>query len=655
MCGITGVFQPRHTRRHDWTVVSDMAAPIRHRGPDDSGAWIDSDVGIGLAHRRLSIIDLSEAGRQPMVSGTGRYVIVFNGEIYNYRELRRELTRIAEPRWRGHSDTEVLLAGFELWGVDRTLTRTNGMFAFAVWDRRDHALRLARDRIGEKPLYYGWLNDTFAFGSDLACLQVHPDWDGSIDRSALMLYMRYGYVPSPYSIFKRVQKLPAGTLLELTATEATNGQTPRLIQYWSAADIASAGQRDPLSEPSHVLADRLDDLLRTAVQLRMEADVPLGAFLSGGIDSSTVVALMQAQTGVPIRTFTVGFTESSYNEAPHARQLASALGTDHTELIVSPAQAREVIPLLPAMYGEPFADSSQIPTYLVSRLARQHVTVALSGDGGDELFGGYNRYLWGQRLLDAPLSPTVRSALGSLLRLLSPRQWNTLIGALRQVIRTRGVVSHPGDSIHKLADSLGTTDAASLYAHLTSVWQRPQDLVLCGDGHYLAPAARASAIDSAGPVELMMYMDLVTYLPDDILVKLDRASMYVSLEARVPMLDHNVVEFAWRLPMSAKLHHGRGKWLLRQVLHRYVPERLAAGPKSGFGVPLDSWLRSPLRDWAEELLREDRLRSDGFLDSRAVQNVWSEHLSGRHNRQHQLWNVLMFQAWLTSNPRAVTQ
>jgi asparagine synthase (glutamine-hydrolysing) len=646
MCGFCGFIQTdRVIEPYAMKVVVErMADTLMHRGPDDSGSWVDVYAGIALGHRRLSIIDLSPEGHQPMTSPSGRYVIAYNGEIYNFRELRLELER-GGVTWRGHSDTEVMLAAFEAWGVERALERFNGMFAFALWDRQERALHLARDRLGEKPLYYGWMGKTFLFGSELKPLRAHPAWRGDVDRNALAAYVRHNYVPSPYSIYQGIAKLPPAHHLRIPLTDS---HAARPKPYWSLRQAAEAGVADPLQLDDDAAVDELDRLLRDAIGRRMVADVPVGVFLSGGIDSSTVVALMQAQSSKPVRSFSIGFDEEGYNEARHAKAVARHLGTDHTELYVTPGEAMSVIPQLPMMYDEPFADSSQIPTFLVSQLARRHVTVTLSGDGGDELFCGYVRYFWGRRIWNRlrRLPYRVRALAANAIGALSPNAWNVLFAGLNRIMPSTRLGELTGDRVHKLANVLAVPTPDALYHGLVSHWPRPEVLVYGSREPATALTDRARWANLADFTQRMMYLDGVTYLPDDILVKVDRASMAVSLEARVPMLDHRVVEFAWRVPLSSKTRNDQGKWLLRQVLYRYVPPHLIDRPKMGFGVPIDSWLRGPLRAWAEELLSEHRLREDGYFNPAPIREKWAEHLSGTRNWQYWLWDILMFQAWL---------
>jgi len=656
MCGLVGFLGGAHSDGLFTNVallqLQRMADTIVSRGPDDAGYWVNPESGIGLGHRRLSILDLSTAGHQPMVCHTGRYVIAFNGEIYNHLDLRAELEKVgaggtAVGGWRGHSDTEALLAGFAAWGIKATIERCIGMFAFAVWDRQERVLTLGRDRLGEKPLYYGWQGQwdkaCFLFGSELKALKAHPTFAAEINRDALCLLMRHNYIPAPHSIYRGIYKLQPGTLLTLSL----NRREPVIESYWSLAEVAVTGNRSLLVGSPEAMVDELETLLKSAVRQQMMADVPLGAFLSGGIDSSTVVALMQAQSDRPVKTFTIGFNEEGYNEAVHAKSVARHLGTDHTELYVTPQQALDVIPKLPDLYCEPFSDSSQIPTFLVSQLARQQVTVSLSGDAGDELFSGYNRYvlarnIWGKI---SRLPRGVRALGASGIYALPPAAWNSLLGPMQPMMPRSLRQANIGDKLHKGAGVLSAQGVDDLYLGLVSHWE-PEGLVI--GGQEPATCLRGTLLELAGldNVQRMMALDAMTYLPDDILVKVDRAAMGVSLEGRVPFLDHRVVEFAWRVPQSMKLRDGVGKWILRQVLYRHIPKELIERPKMGFGVPIDSWLRGPLRDWAETLLDEGRLRREGFFYPAPIRAKWAEHLSGKRNWQYHLWDVLMFQAWL---------
>jgi asparagine synthase (glutamine-hydrolysing) len=637
MCGLTGFLGGLGDLDTDEALLHRMADKLMHRGPDDAGVWCDSVQRIGFGHRRLAIVDLSPAGHQPMVSACERYVIAFNGEIYNHLALRQLLGNVA---WRGHSDTETLLAGIAAWGLEATLIKSIGMFAIALWDRQTQALSLARDRMGEKPLYYGWQGSgtarVFLFGSELNALKAHPAFAADIDRDALCLLMRYGYIPAPHSIYRGIAKLEPGALLTVSLSQPD----PKIWKYWDAVQAAAAGVANPFVGSPCEAVDALEALTGEAVRQQMMADVPLGAFLSGGVDSSTVVALMQAQSARPIKTFTIGFDDAGYSEAIHAKKIAQHLGTEHTELYVSPAQAMDVIPRLPGMYCEPFADSSQIPTYLVSQLAKQHVTVSLSGDAGDELFCGYNRYqitagLWKKLSgIPAPLRRITAKGITSI----TPQTWNRYAGFLPW--------TSVGDKMHKGAGVMASTSAAELYLGIVSSWIDPSAVVIRGTEPATFLAANAPLLFGLSDVQRMMALDTVTYLPDDILVKVDRAAMANSLESRVPFLDHRMVEFAWRLPMEYKLRDGQTKWALRQVLYRHVPRELIERPKMGFGFPIDKWLRGPMRGWAEDLLSEARLKREGYFYPGLIRQKWAEHLSENRNWSSQLWAVLMFQAWL---------
>lgn len=645
MCGIAGFLDLSRSAGREalQDTVLRMANTLHHRGPDDDGNWVDPQAGIALGFRRLSIIDLSPEGHQPMLSATGRYVVAFNGEIYNHADLRQELE--GGTRFRGHSDTEVMLAAIERWGMEQAVRRFVGMFAFAVWDRQERLLYLGRDRIGEKPLYYGWIGETFLFASELKALRTHPAFRTEVDRDALGAYTRHGYVPAPYSIYKGIAKLIPGTLLTVDGAGGKDLSSP--VPYWSPTEVAESGATDPLPADDQAAADQLDHLLRQAIRQQMVADVPLGAFLSGGIDSSTVVALMQAQSTRPVKTFAIGFHEAEYNEAVYAQAVARHLGTEHTELYVTPVEAQRVICKLPALYDEPFGDSSQIPTYLVSQLARRNVTVSLSGDGGDELFAGYSRYtlissIW-KKINWMPYS--LRHVTASVLGEISSPRWDRAFSALQTILPLNRERYYP------------FARKARTFADLVARVESPEGiyqswLTKCHGSPVLGATPRGVLtngklkVNLANSMQRLMYFDMISYLPDDILVKVDRASMGVSLESRAPFLDHRVVEFAWRVPVSMKVRNGQRKWLLRQVLYRYVPPKLVERPKVGFSVPIDSWLRGPLRDWAEALLDETRLRSQGFFDVAPVRQKWAEHLAEKQNWHYSLWNVLMFQAWL---------
>jgi len=643
MCGISGVWS---SNAYDLCrpVIEGMADALAHRGPDDSGIWVDEASGIALGHRRLSILDISPAGHQPMRSAGGRYVLVFNGEIYNHADLRAELEdRRMAPDWRGHSDTETLLAAVEAWGLEKTLKRSIGMFAIAIWDRQDRCLMLARDRIGEKPLYYGWNGRCFFFASDLAALRAHPAFRGEINRDALALLMRLNYIPAPHSIYRGIEKLVPGTYACVRQGERDVRSTP----FWSVAEAAANGLEHPFKGTRAEAVERLEVLLKDAVGRQMIADVPLGAFLSGGVDSSTVVALMQAQSTRPVKTFTIGFHETVYNEAIHAQAVAQHLGTDHSEWYVTPQDALDVIPKLPGMFSEPFSDSSQIPTYLVSLLAKRHVSVSLSGDAGDELFGGYDRYAsvgaYWTSLSRVPRP--VRRLLAHGITTLSGEQWNRFARPVKAFLPTRYSKRDFGSMARKGADALLVDHLEPVYQRAMSHWANPNELVL-GGSEPVTALTRPWELRGRAPIHQMMAVDQVSYLPDDILCKVDRAAMAVSLETRVPFLDHRVIEFAWQLPLSYIVRGGVAKWPLREVLARYVPRRLTDRPKMGFAVPIGNWLRGPLRDWAESLLDASRLRQEGFFDPVPIRLKWGEHVSGKANWRYLLWDVLMFESWL---------
>lgn len=637
MCGIAGFLTGRDDRLPLSTHVRAMTDCIAHRGPDDEGLWIDQEHGVGLGHRRLSILDLSPAGHQPMASGCGRYVTVYNGEIYNFRTLKAEVEAATTIEWRGHSDTEVMLAAISLWGVEKTLPKLNGMFAMAIWDRRLQRLHLARDRFGEKPLYYAKVGGTFLFGSELKALKTHPAFKAELDRDALTLYLRHNYIPAPHTIWKGVSKLEPASHLTIEA-DGTVGDPQ---SYWSFKQVALAGVSNPLPDgPANI--DALEAVLMQAVGLRMEADVPLGAFLSGGIDSSLIVAMMQRQSTRPAKTFTIGFSDKAYNEADVAKAVARHLHTEHHELYVTPNDALALIPSLPTIWDEPFSDSSQIPTYLVSRMTRQNVTVALSGDAGDELFGGYNRYILGDRIWSATgwMPPALRSALGNVLRSPTTGTIAQFVSGLMPAAYRHNAIR---DRLPKVAAVLESQDHQQLYRHLVSHLSDPASLVL--GGHEPTTLLNHPSPDLEDPIHTMMYLDTLTYLPGDILTKVDRASMAVSLETRVPFLDPDVAAFAWRLPMSAKIRGGTGKHILRQLLYRHVPQAIIDRPKMGFGVPIEDWLRKPLVEWADSLLSRERLTRDGVFAVEPVVRMWEEHRSGKRRWHYQLWDILMFQAW----------
>jgi asparagine synthase (glutamine-hydrolysing) len=638
MCGIAGIMTLRAELSSNM-VCDKITHSIQHRGPDKSGLWKSSDGFVTFLHTRLSILDLSSAGDQPMISKSGRYVITFNGEIYNHLELRK---KIKNKDFRGHSDTETLLACIDEWGLYATLKSAVGMFSLALWDVKTRELHLARDRVGEKPLYYGWQgeldNAFFIFGSELKSLKAHPLFKPIIDRNSISLLLRHNCIPAPHTIYQKVFKLLPGTILSVSL----ECREPKFHTYWSAKEVAENGVNSLYNDKDVNILNKLEELLKQSVRRQTLSDVPLGAFLSGGVDSSLIVALMQKYSTRPVKTFTIGFFEDEYNEAKYAKKIARHLKTDHTELYVSPEDVLDIIPQLPTIYDEPFSDSSQIPTFLVSKLAQQHVTVSLSGDGADEIFCGYNRYLltdkiWGKLSL---LPVSVRHGLANAVTKISPRVWSKIFSPF--------FYNNIGDKIHKAASVLDSSSIDEVYLSLVSHWTDPESIVLKSREHDTILKGGMPSLSDLSQIQKMMLLDLLTYLPDDILVKVDRAAMSVSLETRCPFLDHNIIDFAWHMPMNFKIRNGDGKWALRQILYKYVPKDLIDRPKMGFGIPIDSWLRGPLRGWAENLLDESRLIEEGYFNPKPIREKWMEHLSGKKNWQYQLWDVLMFQAWLES-------
>jgi asparagine synthase (glutamine-hydrolysing) len=649
MCGLTGFLWKNSSSTFDaQNQLKAMTNSILHRGPDDEGFWIDKPSRIAIGHRRLSVLDLSSAGHQPMHSHSSRFVIAFNGEIYNHISLREDLEiELMQPiNWKGHSDTETLLYCFEQWGIDITLEKITGMFSISLFDKELKDFYLIRDRMGEKPIYYGWVKNHFIFGSELKALKEFDNFSQEVDPDALALFLKYSYVPAPFTIYKNIEKLTQGTYLKLSMIDDSwSHNNLSLNQYWKMEDIAKSGnQENKYSDSEDNAIEELEKLLSKSVKRQMISDVSLGAFLSGGIDSSLIVALMQKQSNKKVKTFTIGFNEDGFNEADEAIQIAKYLDTDHTELYVNPEDAMNVINKLPKIYDEPFADSSQIPTFLVSQLAREHVTVSLSGDGGDEMFGGYTRYFMANRVWKnihkIPLP--FRKIISKVISFFSPSFWNYFFNNMFKILPSQYRVTHPADKLYKLSKILISKDIYEVYDNLVSHWSNPFEVVL-NSNNAIQKQKNYQFLDHENE---MMLRDSNTYLPDDILVKVDRAAMSVSLETRTPFLDKNVVEFAWQLPLNMKIKNSQGKWILRKVLDKYIPKELIDRPKMGFGVPIDLWLRGPLKEWAEELLSEKRLEHDGYFNVQIIRTKWLEHLSGNQNWQYHLWNVLMFQIWL---------
>ena len=654
MCGITGIFGNLKKDNLKKSVQT-MSATLTHRGPDDHGIWVNNKDGVAFGHQRLSIMDLSFAGHQPMASPCKRFVVVFNGEIYNHLQIRKKLNKHKQD-WRGHSDTETLVSAFSQWGIEKTLDQLTGMFAIAVWDSKDRNLSLIRDRFGEKPLYYGWSNGVFLFGSELKSLRKYNGFNNKIDRRVLSLYMEYMYVPNPYSIFENIYKLEPGCVLRIDESSLVQpledapfapfkSQGLSVKQWYSLSDVARNSQKNLIKNEKEAI-ESLEETLLESVRSQLITDVPLGAFLSGGIDSSIIVSLMQRVSKTPVKTFTIGFEESAFNEATYAKGVSKHIGTDHYELYVTANDALKVVPDLPILYDEPFADSSQIPTYLISKLARQHVTVILSGDAGDELFGGYNRYLWGSRVWSKVkwVPPSLRSIMGNAVQKIPTSTWD-LVG---KSLPDKYKVSSMGDKAYRMAHRLKTVHSMDDVYHSLVTEGYKEDSVVISDAPGLK--SKLNSCDIVSGIEefeqRMMLWDSSTYLPDDILTKVDRATMGVGLEARTPFLSHKVFELAWRMPLDINIKNGEGKWPVRQVLYKYVPKELVDRPKAGFAIPVGHWIRGPLREWAGDLLDETRIKNDGYFDPHQVKQLWRQHLSGEHDWTTRLWAILMFQSWL---------
>jgi asparagine synthase (glutamine-hydrolysing) len=647
MCGISGFIDNSKSLSDEslHNVSRKMSDTLQNRGPNDSGSWVDSKSGIAMSHRRLAILDVSSAGHQPMESKSGRYVIVYNGEIYNYRILRHELEKSGYS-FNGHSDTEVLLGAVEVWGLDEALNKFTGMFSFALWDKKYKQLHLARDRIGEKPLYYGVFGEKILFGSELKALEVHDSFIKNINRNAIALLLRYNYIPAPHSIYENVYKIKPGTLITIRTEK--NKLTINESVYWSLKNIVT---NEDVNNKILIFDDAKSVLKKSlvdSVNNQMIADVPLGAFLSGGIDSSLVVSIMQSLSTRPVKTFTIGFDEHEYNEADDAKLIANYLGTEHTELYVSSSQALDVIPKLPYIYDEPYADSSQIPTYLVSMLAKSEVTVSLSGDGGDELFGGYNRYHKGYDLWKrfSRMPNIANNITSSIIRSFTPDKWNTLFRYMKKFISNEKRYKNIGDHLYKVADIISKNNPQDMYLSVASFWNNTDNIVLNSSEPMIFSKEQVNWFKHLDDRENMMYLDTISYLPDDILTKVDRSSMAVSLEARTPFLDHRVVELSWQIPINMKINDGKGKWILRKILEDYIPVELIDRPKMGFGAPIGKWLRGPLKEWAESLINDVRLKQEGYFDPVSVANMWEQHINGSRNWGYHLWSILMFQAWL---------
>ena len=646
MCGIAGFISPYLSRDSFNKTITCMIDKLGHRGPDDKGIWFDTKSGVALAHSRLSIIDLSKAGHQPMISSCKRFYIVFNGEIYNHKMLREELPD--SIKWRGHSDTETLINGISYWGLERTLSKLVGMFSFALWDIEQKKLTLVRDRLGEKPLYFGFIGKTMVFGSELKSMEVFPEKSLEIDKNSLETYIRFGYIPAPLSIYKGIYKLSPGNFIEISIEDVMARSVHNIRQYWSLEEVIHNKQANPFLGSKADATDYLEILLKDSISGQILADVPLGAFLSGGIDSSSLVSIMQSQSRDPVNTFTVGFEEFHYDESKSAQKVSSFLGTNHREYIMSPNDAINIIPDLPAIYDEPFSDVSQIPTFWVSKFASNNVKVCLSGDGGDELFCGYSRHIAGPRiwkiLKNIPIP--LRKIIANFIQNFPPSSWDRFYYYCEIFIPRHLRINFPGLKLYKISELINTQTLKEVYLALISSWSSSENIMLKNSQSLGKEALEFENIKQIDAHHQMMYMDTLNYLPNDILVKVDRASMASSLETRLPLLDHRIVEFAWSIPLEMKLQNKRSKWLLREVLKRYLPYNLIDRPKSGFAVPIAKWLKGPLKNWADELLDEKLIDSQEFLSSKSIKSIWNEHLSGKQNWSKKLWTILMFQSWL---------
>jgi asparagine synthase (glutamine-hydrolysing) len=650
MCGIVGYLTKPDDINHE--VCNSMNNTMSHRGPDNQGIWLDESAGIALGHRRLSILDLSSSGNQPMVSKSGRYVITYNGELYNYNNIYEELKNIG-LNINSNSDTRVLIEAINIWGIESTLNKVVGMFAFALWDKKQRILTLARDRMGEKPLYYGWQGNSFLFGSELKSFKAHPHFGNKINRQSIQLFLKNNCIPAPFTIYSDIKKLLPGHFLQVQYSKNSKAKDYTLTSYWSIYQKLYEGIDSPYTGNTHSAIDKLEDLLIQSIKQQMISDVPLGAFLSGGIDSTLIVSMMQSLSNKPINTYTIGFNDDVYNEAKQAKIIADHIGTDHTELYITEREALDVIPRLSFIYDEPFSDSSQIPTYLVSLLAKKSVSVSLSGDSGDELFGGYSRYTLANKIWSIIkfFPPIISNAVVLLLSSFEPKTYDRYYNYFSRLGILGNNINYKGDKVHKLSSIINSRSKHEFYDKFMSNWKLSENIVkgLDNSNSGIIYNRNSELIDISDFKTYMMSKDLTSYLPDDILVKVDRAAMNVSLETRIPMLDYRIVEFSTKLPMNMKIRNGISKWILRQVLYKYVPKALVEKPKKGFSVPVGLWLRGPLKEWAENLINKTRLENEGYLNTELITKKWEEHQSGERNWHQPLWDILMFQSWLEKN------